>query len=167
VAELAFLHFGPRKAVRALCVTTDRRRLPSQSTWYPSSNLKGSPLEEIVQRYAWRNWTEQGYKSVKGELGWADFQVRGDTAIRRHWLLVCAAFSFCWWQAAREGHLAGPRPVRTGSKPARAGRAAVGEKYPPAAALPFLAEGAASGARLAGAFPLARTLLEGLGTGAT
>ena len=83
-AELAFLHFGPRKAVRALCVTTDRRRLPSQSTWYLSSNLKGSSLEEIIQLYAWRNWTEQGYKDVKDELGWADFQVRSDTAIRRH-----------------------------------------------------------------------------------
>jgi hypothetical protein len=45
---------------------------------------------------------------VKGELGWADFQFRGDTAIRRHWGLVCVAFSFCWWQAAREGPLAGP-----------------------------------------------------------
>ena len=113
-AELAFLHFGPRKAVRALCVTTDRRRLPAQTTWYLTSNLKGSSLEEITQLYAWRNWTEQGYKSVKGELGWADFKVRGDTAIRRHWLLVCAAFSFCWWQAAREGHLAGPQLVLIG-----------------------------------------------------
>ena len=130
-AELAFLHFGPRKAVRALCVTTDRRRLPSQSTWYLSSTLKGSSLEDITQLYAWRNWTEQGYKSVKGELGWADFQVRGDTAIRRHWLLVCAAFSFCWWQAAREGHLAGPHPVRTGSKPARAGGTGAGQNIRP------------------------------------
>ena len=164
-AELAFLHFGPRKAVRALCVTTDRRRLPSRSTWYLSSNLKGSSLEDIAQLYAWRNWTEQGYKSVKGELGWADFQVRGDIAIRRHWLLVCAAFSFCWWQAAREGHLAEPHPVRPGSKPARAGRTGAGKKHPPAAP-PLLAEGAASRASLAGTFPLAHTLLEGLGAGA-
>jgi hypothetical protein len=164
-AELAFLHFGPRKAVRALCVTTDRRRLPPQSTWYLSSNLKGSSREEITQLYAWRNWTEQGYRDVKGELGWADFQVRGNTAIRRHWLLVCAAFSFCWWQAAREGRLAGPHPVRTASKPARAGHTGAGEKYLPAA-LPLLAEGAASRASLAGAFPLAYTLLERLGAGA-
>jgi len=165
-AELAFLHFGPRKAVRALCVTTDRRRLPPQSTWYLSSNLKGSSLEEITQLYAWRNWTEQGYKCVKGELGWADFQVRGDTAIRRHWLLVCAAFSFCWWQAAREGRLAAPRPAGGGSKPARAGRrAGSGEKWPPEAT-PLLAGGAAGGASLAGAFPLADALLEGLGAGA-
>ncbi len=40
---------------------------------------------------------EQGYKQVKGELGWADFQVRSDAAIQRHWHLVCCAFTFCWW----------------------------------------------------------------------
>jgi SRSO17 transposase len=165
-AELAFLQFGPRRTVRAFCITTDRRRLPSQTTWYLSSNLKGAPLEEITQLYAWRNWTEDGYKRVKGELGWADFQVRGDTAIRRHWALVCAAFSFCWWQAAREGRLAAPRPVGGGSKPARAGRrAGPGEKWPPGEA-PLLAGGAASGASLAGTFPLAHALLEGLGTSA-
>ena len=168
VAELAFLRFGPRKAVRALCVTTDRRRLPAQTTWYLSSNLKGSSLEAITQLYAWRNWTEQGYKQVKGELGWADFQVRGDTAIRRHWALVCAAFGFCWWQAGREGRLAAPaapRPACTKSKPARAGRAGAGEKYPPPTTS-LLAEGAACGASLAGSLPLAHALLECLGAGA-
>ncbi len=30
------------------------------------------------------HWIEQSYKQVKDELGWADFQVRSDTAIRRH-----------------------------------------------------------------------------------
>src|SRR5919112_4902069 len=165
-AELAFLQFGPRRTVRAFCITTDQRRLPSQTTWYLSSNLKGASLEEITQLYAWRNWTEDGYKRVKGELGWADFQVRGDTAIRRHWALVCAAFGFCWWQAAREGRLAAPRPVGGGSKPARAGRrAGSGEKWPPGEAS-LLAGGAASGASLAGTFPLAHALLEGLGTSA-
>jgi SRSO17 transposase len=164
-AELAFLQFGPRGALRALCVTTDRRRLPSQTTWYLSSNLRGASLEEITQLYAWRNWTEDGYKRVKRELGWADFQVRGDTAIRRHWALVCVAFSFCWWQAAREGRLTAPRPGGGGSKPARAGRAGPGEKWPPEA-VSLLADGAASGAGLAGTFPLADALLEGLGAGA-
>jgi hypothetical protein len=53
-------------------------------------------LAEVVRLYGLRNWVEQGYKQVKGELGWADFQVRSDRAIRRHWTLVCCAFSFCW-----------------------------------------------------------------------
>ncbi|WP_055558329.1 hypothetical protein [Streptomyces sp. NBRC 110028] len=43
-----------------------------------------------------RNWIEQSYKQVKDELGWADFQVRTDRAIRRHQTLVNRAFSFCW-----------------------------------------------------------------------
>lgn len=34
--------------------------------------------------------------AVKDELGWADFQVRSDIAIRRHQTLVNCAFSFCW-----------------------------------------------------------------------
>ena len=50
----------------------------------------------MVRLYGLRNWVEQGYKQVKGELGWADFQVRSDRAIRRHWTLVCCGFSFCW-----------------------------------------------------------------------
>src|SRR5438270_3911778 len=50
-------------------------------------------------QYGWRS--EQSYKQTKGALGWADFQVRSDRAIRRHWQLVCCAFSFCWWAYLR------------------------------------------------------------------
>ena len=63
----------------------------------------------MVRLYGLRNWVEQGYKQVKGELGWADFQVRSDRAIRRHWALVCCAFSFCW-QALLAEHPAQPAP---------------------------------------------------------
>ncbi len=34
---------------------------------------------------------------MKNPLGWAHYQVRSDPAIRRHWQLVCCAFTFCWW----------------------------------------------------------------------
>jgi hypothetical protein len=50
----------------------------------------------VVRLNGIRNWIEQSYKQVKTELGWADFQVRSDTAIRRHQTLVNCAFSFCW-----------------------------------------------------------------------
>ncbi|WP_326824249.1 hypothetical protein [Streptosporangium sp. NBC_01756] len=49
-----------------------------------------------MRLYSLRTWIEQGYKQVKDELGWADFQVRSDAAIRRHWVLVMCAFTFCW-----------------------------------------------------------------------
>jgi hypothetical protein len=53
-------------------------------------------LTEVVRLYGIRHWIEQSYKQVKDELGWADFQVRSATGIRRHQTLVHCAFSFCW-----------------------------------------------------------------------
>ena len=47
-----------------------------------------------------RNWIEQSYKQVKNSLGWAHYQVRKDISIRRHWQMVCLAFSFCWWESS-------------------------------------------------------------------
>ncbi|MDX3136486.1 hypothetical protein PV367_43370, partial [Streptomyces europaeiscabiei] len=55
-------------------------------------------LTEIVRLYGLRPWIEQSYKQIKDELGWADFQVRSDRAIRRHQTLANCAFSFCWDQ---------------------------------------------------------------------
>jgi len=96
--------WGPDRRLRLVVATTDPARLPAISTWYLLTNLprpasrraQQANLAEIVRLYGLRNWVEQGYKQVKGELGWADFQVRSDRAIRRHWTLVCCAFSFCW-----------------------------------------------------------------------
>jgi hypothetical protein len=45
-------------------------------------------------------WVEQSYKQIKGALGWAEYHVRADQAIQRHWNLVCCAFTFCWWHAS-------------------------------------------------------------------
>lgn len=97
--ELTLLGYGPDKAVRAICATTDPSTLPDISTWYLTSNLPDgqAPLAEIVRLYGLRNWVEQSYKQMKDELGWADFMVRNDRAIRRHWEFVFCAFCFCWW----------------------------------------------------------------------
>jgi hypothetical protein len=114
----------------------------------------------VVRIYGILHWTGQGYKQVKDELGWADFQVRSDAAIRRHQVLVTCAFSFCWdaWfhdrSAVHEPAAPRPEPVRG----ERGTRAAV----PPA---PFWPR-ALRGARLA--FPLDRAaaLVAGMVQGA-
>ena len=92
-----------------MVATADPVTLPGKATWYLATNLPrpggpreaGSPhpaasLAEITRIYGIRHWIEQSYKQVKDELGWADFQVRSDAAIRRHQALVNCAFSFCW-----------------------------------------------------------------------
>jgi SRSO17 transposase len=109
-AEVTLGGRGPDQRQRLVVTTTDPATLPPLSTWYLLTNLPrpGSPLAatsawsaadlaELVRLYGLRLWVEQSYKQVKGQLGWADFQVRSDTAIQRHWQLVCCAFAFCWW----------------------------------------------------------------------
>ena len=108
-AEARLGGWGPDSARRLVVATADPAALPDKATWYLVTNLPrpGGPREqdsphpaadlaEIVRLYGIRNWIEQSYKQVKDELGWADFQVRSDVAIRRHQVLVNCAFSFCW-----------------------------------------------------------------------
>ena len=100
---------GTDGARRLVVATADPAALPAKATWYLVTNLPrpagpreaGSPdpaagLAEIVRIYGIRHWIEQSCKHVKDELGWADFQVRSDIAIRRHQVPVNCAFSFCW-----------------------------------------------------------------------
>lgn len=110
--------YGRRKLERAVVATTDRASLPELTTWYLATNLPvknktasvrgprtGASLEEIVRLYGLRNWVEQSYKQVKQTLGWSQYQVRNDRAIRRHWILVYCAFTFCWWQATQQSNV--------------------------------------------------------------
>ena len=106
---------APEYPTRLVVATSDPRTLPSASTGYLVTNLPlpgttrasehpalpAAELSEVVRLYGRRQWVEQGDKHVKQELGWADFQVRADRAIRRQWALVCGAFAFCWWADSR------------------------------------------------------------------
>jgi SRSO17 transposase len=135
-AELTLAGYGPDRSTRLVVATSDPATLPEQTTWYLATNLPrpGSPrseewpvppadLEEIVRLYGLRNWVEQSYKQAKQELGWADFQVRQDRAIRRHWELVCCAFSFCWWARFHGQAAAGVAPPKPEVAPAERGDA--------------------------------------------
>src|SRR5436190_7085473 len=155
--------WGPDGFTRLVVVTADPGTLPDKATWYLATNLPrpGGPREadsphpaaslaEITRIYGIRHWVEQSYKQVKDELGWADFQVRSDLAIRRHQALVNCAFSFCWaaWFAdhPQQHDPAAPRP-----RPSRGERGATGRR-PPASAI--VAAGTTRDTRLA--FPLDR-----------
>jgi DDE superfamily endonuclease len=110
VLEIVAGPYGPNQVERAVVATTDPETLPDLTTWYLVTNLPASAqeqpqvlslaaLEEVIRLYGLRQWVEQSDKQVKHVLGWAQYQVRSDQAIRRHWQLVCCAFSFCWYHA--------------------------------------------------------------------
>jgi SRSO17 transposase len=171
--------YGPAKRHRAVIATTDPATLPEHTTWYLLTNLPApgvtpatrtdlpaADLAEVVRLYGLRNWVEQSYKQVKYALGWNASQVRKDHAMRRHWALVCCAFSFCWRAATQAGRqeagcseTASPTASPTAAEPARGenlGRRTRTPAPPPAREL---AGGAATGARLVGAVDHAVALL--------
>ena len=164
--------WGPDGARRLVAATADPGTLPEKATWYLVTNLPrpGGPrapdsphpaadLAEIVRIYGIRHWIEQSYKQVKDQLGWADFQVRSDTAIRRHQALVNCAFSFCWdaW-FADPGTPHHPLPPRTG--PGRGERGATRRRAATTSAL--LAAGITRDTRLAPPFDHAAALVAGM-----
>jgi DDE superfamily endonuclease len=162
--------WGPDGTRRLVVATADPAALPPTATWYLVTNLPrpGGPREadsshppaslaEIARIYAIRNWIEQSYKQVKDELGWADFQVRSDLAIRRHQALVNCAFCFCWtaWFA---DHPTPPKPVTPRTAPGRGEGGHPRRRTPARSAL--LATGVTRDPRLASSLDHAAALVE-------
>jgi len=162
--------YGLQRERRAVVATTDPERLPDKSTWYLVTNLPhpdsdlainnelaAADLSEIVRLYGLRMWVEQSYKQVKHVLGFSDYQVRSDLAIRRHWQLVCVAFLFCWWSY---GHL--PASLEESTETEDAPAASVSGRGEKAQARGVVAGGVEGGKRVAGAVGHALEILEGV-----
>jgi DDE superfamily endonuclease len=162
--------YGPQSERRSVVATTDPKELPDKATWYLATNLpapgsmrateselEAADLAEIVRLYGLRMWVEQSYKQVKHVLGWSDYQVRSDIAIRRHWELVCCAFSFCWWAYGRlptdEELVQKTENDPTSAKPAGRGKKA---------AQGILAGDLEGGKGVVGALRNAQSILEGV-----
>ncbi len=173
--------YGPAKQERAIVATTDPQTLPDTSTWYLVTNLPAptqrlgtkppfppASLEEVIRVYGLRMWVEQSYKQVKHALGWSQYQVRSDQAIRRHWQLVWCAFSFCWYHASHPAASTTPAatepsepsaPPHTSVPAAAAGTGEKNQRGKRSATADVLADGAAGGTRMVGALDHAQALL--------
>jgi hypothetical protein len=171
--------YGPEKAQRAVVVTADPKELPDLLSWYLVTNLphphserakegelKAADLAEVARLYGLRMWVEQSYKQVKHALGWSDYQVRSDIAIRRHWQLVGCAFSFCWWACADLLRAEAPAGVllvkrtNTSPQPSSPGEGEKEGRKP--APFSVVAAGAEEGEGMAGAVSYALAILEGV-----
>src|SRR5206468_12762103 len=130
--------YGPDKPERVVVATIDPRTLPTLSTWYLVTNLPlpgsvraqdsalaAADVVEIVRLYGLRIWVEQSYKQTKYALGWSDYQVRSDVAMRRHWALICCAFSFCGYNASQQHLARAPAPAEAATSLAASAPASV------------------------------------------
>jgi DDE superfamily endonuclease len=159
--------YGPDRPQRLVIATPDPATLPERATWYLATTLavEEADLAEVVRLYGLRHWVEQSYKQVKGSLGWSQYQVRSDGAMRRHWALVQCAFAFCWWAETHTPPAARPpeRETEASAVPAdeRGGKGATARPSL-AAAVALLAPGPAASAGLAGAGIRPVALLDGL-----
>ncbi len=182
VVEVVEGPYGPDKTERAIVATTDPQTLPDLSSWYLVTNLPtpterpgpealfpAASLEEVIRLYGLRMWVEQSYKHVKHALGWSQYQVRSDQAIRRHWQLVWCAFSFCWYHASHPSasvtHEAPSEPETPLHLNVPAEAVGTGEKNQRGtrnSATSVLASGTASGTRMAGTLDHAAALWEWL-----
>jgi hypothetical protein len=160
--------------------TTDPATLPELTTFYLFTNLPAPEPErgaangdlapadvaEVTRLYALRSWIEQSYKQVKNSLGWAHYQVRKDLSIRRHWQLVCLAFSFCWWACEASTYEVGSPPVvvlRDSERPTSTAEGpSGGEKEEHNAVASVMAAGPEEGALVASALRHAPAILAGI-----
>jgi SRSO17 transposase len=158
--------YGPARSRRLVIATPDPATLPEAATWYLATTLPlaEAPVAAVVRLYGLRMWVEQAYKQTKGSLGWSQYQVRSDRAIRRHWALVQCAFAFGWW-AERwppTAAMAGERPADAGHAPGGRGEKDAGGAVRSRPAVAQLAGRVAAGAGLAGARLGPVALLAGL-----
>jgi hypothetical protein len=151
--------YGPQRRRRLVIATPEPATLPEAATWYLETTLPlpQADLAEVVRLYGLRQWVEQAYKQVKRSLGWSQYQVRSDVAMRRHWALVQCAFACCWWAETRTPEATAPREHGEAEAAAaaeeRGGKGNPRDRSPVAAAVALLAAGAAAGAGLAGTRP--------------
>jgi SRSO17 transposase len=116
VAELELgPSYGPTTGVRLIAATLDPTKLKPESTWYLATSLplSAATAEQVYEIYRLRDWIEHYYKPAKHELGWADYQMRPERAIVRHWQLVMLAFTF----SLLVGALPEPSPPLTSAAP--------------------------------------------------
>jgi hypothetical protein len=88
--------YGPTRLVRLIAATLDPATLDPESTWFLATTLPRAEAnpEQVSACYRVRDWTAHYDQPAKHALGWADYQMRSEQAMVRHWQLVMLAYTF-------------------------------------------------------------------------
>jgi len=91
------IHFPKLTGTRILAIQLDAPSFEEATEvdyFLTNASTETATATWIAIEYSSRNWIEVFYRESKGWLGMAEYQVRSERTIYRHWMLVFLAFSF-------------------------------------------------------------------------
>lgn len=92
------------KKVLAIVMNADTVDTATEIDYLMSNvDLSTATEEWIVKTYSQRNWVEVFYREAKGWLGLNEYQIRDETSLKRHFIMVFCAYSFILWHTLTGG----------------------------------------------------------------
>ena len=84
--------YGKRREIQYWQITTDKEKVPDDSTWFVMTKIPNLKYKEVGDIYKVRSYEEQGFRNSKNELGWSDFRLTNYVDIQKWWELVMCAY---------------------------------------------------------------------------
>ena len=92
------------KKVIAIVMNADTFDTATEIDYLMSNvDLSTATEEWIVKTYSQRNWVEVFYREAKGWLGLNEYQIRDETSLKRHFIMVFCAYTFILWHTLTGG----------------------------------------------------------------
>ena len=92
------------KKVIAIVMNADTFDTATEIDYLMSNvDLSTATEEWIVKTYSQRNWVEVFYREAKGWLGLNEYQIRDETSLKRHLIMVLCAYTFILWHTLTGG----------------------------------------------------------------
>ncbi len=92
------------KKVIAIVMNADTFDTATEIDYLMSNvDLPTATEEWIVTTYSQRNWVEVFYREAKGWLGLNEYQIRDETSLKRHFIMVFCAYAFILWHTLTGG----------------------------------------------------------------
>src|SRR6478672_6144730 len=92
------------KKVIAIVMNADTVDTATEIDYLMSNvDLSTATEEWIVKTYSQRNWVEVFYREAKSRLGLNEYQIRDETSLKRHFIMVFCAYTFILWHTFTGG----------------------------------------------------------------
>ena len=85
--------YGKKGAITYWEITTDPETMPSNSTTFVKTNLKGKVKKIVGNLYGLRTWVEYGFRQCKQELGWTDYRLTNFQDIEKWWSIIFCVYT--------------------------------------------------------------------------